>query len=174
VAVRAFVYGSPRDLRRGSLWGRRWRMEERGELVRRAGEGGMRTRQTWGPAPGGSARRSTRGRRRGDRGLVHVAEGGRKAPSSAWSRWPSWQSSSSGETSMVSTRALRACCPSRNSTCSGLPASLVGRQQGVQASPFGLRPFHSHSHSRLPCASHHLHVENVLHLKFLIFAPRPG
>ena len=43
VAVRVFVYGSPRDLRRGSPWGRRWRMEERGELVRRAGEGGMCT-----------------------------------------------------------------------------------------------------------------------------------
>ena len=39
VAVRVCVYGSPRDLRRGSPWGRRWRMEERGELVRRAGEG---------------------------------------------------------------------------------------------------------------------------------------
>ena len=41
VAVRVCVYGSPRDLWRGSPWGRRWRMEERGELVRRAGEGGM-------------------------------------------------------------------------------------------------------------------------------------
>ena len=41
VAVRVCVYGSPRDLRRGSPWGRMWRMEERGELVRRAGEGGM-------------------------------------------------------------------------------------------------------------------------------------
>lgn len=40
VAVRVCVYGSPRDLWRGSPWGRRWRMEERGELVRRAGEGG--------------------------------------------------------------------------------------------------------------------------------------
>ena len=43
VAVRVFAYGSPRDLRRRSPWGRRWRMEERGELVRRAGEGGMCT-----------------------------------------------------------------------------------------------------------------------------------
>jgi len=41
VAVRVCVYGSPRDPRRESPWGRRWRMEERGELVRRAGEGGM-------------------------------------------------------------------------------------------------------------------------------------
>ena len=41
VAVRVCVYGSPRDLRRGSPWGRRWRMEERGELVRRAREGGI-------------------------------------------------------------------------------------------------------------------------------------
>ena len=41
VAVRVFVYGSPRDLQRGSPWGRRWRMEERGELGRRAGEGSM-------------------------------------------------------------------------------------------------------------------------------------
>ena len=32
VAVRVCVYGSPRDLRRGSAWGRRLRMEERGEL----------------------------------------------------------------------------------------------------------------------------------------------
>ena len=45
VAVQVCAYGSPRVLQRGSPWGRSWRMEEiaeeRSELVRRAGVGGM-------------------------------------------------------------------------------------------------------------------------------------
>ena len=69
VAVRVCVYGSPRDLRRGSPWGRRWRMEERGELVRWAGEGGMCTARWQGvvretsPMPG---RQQPRCHRRGE------------------------------------------------------------------------------------------------------------